>query len=113
MDTRRVYIVWSNPLFRDTIRLLLNHPMLEIVGTGSQLDVVLNDIERTKPEIIIVEQTEDNSVTQIDAMKILKACPWEARVIRLSLEDNELWVYHHQRQIINATEDFLRIVQDD
>ena len=113
MDTRRVFIVWSHPLFRDTIRLLLNHPALEIIGTGSDQDEVLRQIEVLKPEIVIVEETDDNSLTPVNALKILEACPWDARVIRLSLEDNELWVYHHQRQSLSNSEDFLRIVQDD
>ncbi len=113
MDTRRVFIIWSHPLFRDTIHLLLRHPALEIVGIGSDLDTVLQELDRTQPEIIIVEQNGEGGDPGIDMLKVLKAGPWEARVIRLSLQDNELWIYHRQRQNVNTPEDFLRIIQDE
>jgi len=113
MDTQRVFIIWSNPIFRDAIRALVDHPDLEIIGAGSNLDDILKEINVTKPEIIIVEQTEDETQPGFDILKIVNACPWEARIIRLSLQDNELWLYHHQRQNVNTAEEFLRILQDD
>lgn len=112
MVTRHVFIVWSHPLFRDTMRLLLKHPSIEIVGMGSQQEDIMVEIEHHKPEIIIVEETDDDTVTRNEALQILQACPWEAKVIRLSLNDNELWLYHHERRSIDSANDLLSVVQN-
>ena len=109
---QRLFIVWSHPLFRELVVLLLNDPTLAIVGQASGYEAALNQLERLKPDVVIVEETEDSTVTRIEALDILKACSWGLRVIRLSLHDNELWVYYHERRRINVGEDLLWLVRD-
>lgn len=109
---QRLFIAWSHPLFREIVFLLLNDPMLEIVGHASNYEAALNQLERLKPDVVIVEETEDSTVTRMEALEILKACSWGLRVIRLSLHDNELWVYHHERQRISVGEELLCLVRD-
>lgn len=112
MATRRLFIVWSHPLFRETVHVLLDDPAVEVVGAASEFETVLASLESLKPDVIIVEETDDDTVIPIEALEILRACSWGPRVIRLSLQDNELWVYYHERRSVGSAEDFLRLVRD-
>ncbi len=112
MLSHRLFIVWSHPLFCELVRLLLEHPAILTVGSASEYGEALTKLETLKPDVIIVEETQDSAVTPIEPLEILRACPWAPRVIRLSLHDNELWVYHRERWTIGSREDFLHLVRD-
>jgi len=112
MVAQRLFIIWSHPLFRELVNLLLDDPAVSIVGTTSEYKAVLAELESLKPDTIIVEETQDSDVTPVEAVEILNVCTWGPRVIRLSLQDNELWVYHQERWNIGSKEDFLRLVRD-
>lgn len=109
---RRVFIVWAHTLFRETVSILLNQTAIEIVGISTNQHTALAEIESLKPDTIIIEETEDDTLTHVEALQILAACSWGPRLIRLSLEDNELWLYYHERRSINSSEEFLRIIQN-
>ena len=112
MVIRRIYIVWVHPLFCDTVRLLLTHSSIEIVGLSNDYDNATQEISQHKPDTVIIEDTEESAVTRIKTSEIVNMFPEVARIIRLSLKDNELWVYRHERQSITNIEDFLRIIRD-
>lgn len=109
---RRVFIVWVHPLFCETVRLLLEHPGIEIVGNSADFDAALEEINQLKPDTVIVEETEDQTETHSGAIQILQACLWGLRVLRMSMQDNELWVYSHERRNINSSDEFIRIVHE-
>ena len=108
---QRIFIVWVHPIFRETVRLLLKHPAIEIVGLSADHQTALAEMETLKPDTIIIEETEDTVLTHSEVAQFLDACSWESRVIRLSLQDNELWLLQQQRRSIGSSEDFLRIIQ--
>jgi DNA-binding NarL/FixJ family response regulator len=112
MVAQRLFIIWSHPLFRESVNLLLGDQAVSIVGTTSDYKAVLAELESQRPDTIIVEETQDNAVDSVEAVEILKACTWGPRVVRLSLQDNELWVYHQERWLIGNKEDFLRLIRD-
>lgn len=112
MVIRRIYIVWVHPLFCDTVRLLLTHPSIEIVGLSDDYEIATKDVAEHKPDTVIIEDTEESAVTRIKTSDIMNRFPETARIIRLSLKDNELWVYRHERQSITNIEDFLRIIRN-
>jgi DNA-binding NarL/FixJ family response regulator len=109
---RRIYIVWVHPLFCDTVRLLLTHPSIEIVGLSNDYDTATEEVAKHKPDTIIIEDFEESAVTQIKTSEIMNLFPEAERIIRLSLKDNELWIYRHKHQSINNIEDFLSIIRD-
>lgn len=112
MVSQRLFIIWSHPLFREFLNLLLDDPALVIVGTASEYKAALVELESLKPDAVIVEETQDSANMAVEVLEILKACSWGPRVIRLSLQDNELWVYHQERWNIGSRDDFLRLVRD-
>jgi hypothetical protein len=110
--SQRLFIVWSHPLLCRLVTLLLDDPELVIVGAASDYGVALEQLNSLQPDVIVVEETQDNTVTAIEPIDILKACLWGPCVIRLSLQDNELRVYHQKQWIIGSREDFLHVVRD-
>ena len=108
---QRIFIVWAHPIFRETVSRLLDHPAVEIVGLSADRQTAVAEIEALKPDTIIIEETEDTAHTHGEAARIMEACSWELRVIRLSLQDNELWLYQQQRRSISNIEEFLRVIQ--
>lgn len=112
MASRKLFVVWSHPLFRESMNRLLDHPEVVIVGTATDYGAALARLETLKPDVIIVEETQDATVTSLDALQFLKACTWGPSIIRLSMHDNELWVYHQERWSIGSTEDFIRLVRE-
>lgn len=109
---RRIYIVWVHPLFCDTVRLLLTHPLIEIVGLSNDYEIAAKHVAELVPDTVIIEDTEESAVTRIKLSEVIGHFPETERIIRLSLKDNELWEYRHERQSITNIEDFLRIISD-
>ena len=108
---RRVFIKWVNPLFHDTLRALLGHPEVEIVGNSADYEAALASIEELQPDTVIVEETEDtaqNVATLI--LQVFESRSWCPRVMRMSLQDNDLWVYHREQWTVNDRDELIQII---
>lgn len=109
---QQVFIVWENPLFFDSIRLLLTQMQIEIVGDNSVYTDALSAIEKTHPEVVIVEETTHNTAERpLKIMQLLEDCSWCPYVVRMGLQNNEMWVYHRQQWTVNNKEDLLEIIR--
>lgn len=109
---QQVFIVWDNPLFFDSIRLLLEQLKVEVVGDSSVYTDALGAIEKIHPEVVIVEETTKNKTEgALKIMQLLEDCAWCPYVVRMGLQDNEMWVYHRQRWTVNNKEDLLEIIR--
>jgi DNA-binding NarL/FixJ family response regulator len=108
---RRVFIIWTHPLFHDTIRILLAYPGIDVVGASSGFARALKEIEALQPDTVIIEETEQNkSEATAEVTHLLEASPWCHRIVRMSMQDNELWVYYRQQWTINNKEELLQII---
>ena len=108
MSSRSVYVIWTHPLFHESVRLLLNHSDIEFVGANSDYAAAQSEILRVRPDTILMEEFGDEHHNQV--MQILEACPWEVLVILISLSDNQLNVYHHEQRMVGRAEDLLHLV---
>ncbi len=111
MALRRVFVIWTHPLFYESVRLLLQHPDIEWVGATADRAVARSQIARLCPDTILIEEEEGGSVSA-EALNVLDASSADVRVIRLSLADNELKVYHREQRTVAKAEDLLRLIQD-
>lgn len=107
MTGQRVFVIWTHSLFHEAVRQLLNHPEIELVGASSDHSTAQAEIAESKPDTVIIETPEGNELSIIETMTILREGP---RVIRLSLSDNELSVYHRKNQTVADPGDLLRLV---
>jgi DNA-binding NarL/FixJ family response regulator len=109
MATRRVFVIWSNPLFHESVRLLLNHPDVEWLGSTADHVAARGQITSLQPDIIIMEEREVGGVLA-EVLEILEASSSDIRVFRLSLAGNELSVYHREHQTMGQAEDLLTLI---
>jgi DNA-binding NarL/FixJ family response regulator len=111
MTARRVFVVWTHPIFRESVRLLLRHPGIEWVGATSDYAAAKDEILSVRPDTVLVEGIAGSMPTEV--MEILEASLWNVRVIGLSLADNELSVYHREHRTVARGEELLRLVLSD
>lgn len=111
MAIKQVFIIWSHPLFHESVRLLLKHPDVEIIGATKDYVTARDEISRLKPDTVIVEETGLGA--HEEALLILQSNPYVNRVIGFSLDDNTLSLYHHQECIVARAEDLLDLVHGD
>jgi len=109
---QRVFIVWTNPLFRETVSLLLNHPAILIIGEESDRQEARTRIHHLQPDTIIIEETLNGEAIGVDIIGLLESSDWEPRIARLSLQDNELRMYQRANRTIKTHEDLLNLIQD-
>lgn len=113
MAIRRVFIIWSHPLSHESVRLLLNHPDVEIVGATADHLIAREEITRLQPDTIIVEVEEMTKGVPTEALALLESSPCVTRVIGFSLQDNRLSVYHREERTVARAEDLLGLVHND
>lgn len=104
----RVYAFWRNPIFHDSLRMLLQHPYVEWVGNSSDPSTFKSEILWLQPNLVIIEQTEEKEYTEI--LELLQANSLEIKIIAINLEDNQLLVLKSDKKTIVQAEDLLDLV---
>ncbi|NIS79007.1 MAG: hypothetical protein GTO14_02010 [Anaerolineales bacterium] len=107
MAGSRVYIIWTHPLFHESVRLLLRHPQVELVGATSDHSTARNQITALEPDVVIIEEVNGEGRENEDTVAILRAAP---RVIHLSLANNELSIFHRERHTVTQVEDLVSLI---
>jgi DNA-binding NarL/FixJ family response regulator len=108
MAARRVFIIWTHPLFHESVRLLLNHPLIEWVGATSDYAAAQEKIINLRPDTILVEEVEEDKSTR--AQEIFDAISWKMQVIGLNLANNRLSLYHLEPGIVGQVDDLLNLI---
>ena len=110
MVIKNVYVIWTHPLFHVSIRALLDHPEIELIGSSSDWIIALEEIAESKPEIIIIEEDDLEINTSINLMVNLGSNHPDYHIIGLNINDNKLNVFHHQEQKVMEVDDLMRLV---
>lgn len=113
MVIQKVLLMWVNPLFYETVRLLLAHPAVTVEGVPANGADVRSKLDSLRPDIIIFEAIGNHLTLDTEVLQILGTSDWEPRIIRLSLQDNELWLYRRELQIVEQAEDLLQMILRD
>lgn len=108
MTQRRAYVIWTHPLFHEAVRLLLGQSRVALVGASSDHATARTQIAALKPDVVIVEQANDELQAVEETVAFLHA---GSRVIRLSLADNELVVYKRERRTVGTVEDLVSLIE--
>ncbi|MGD2058655.1 MAG: hypothetical protein PVF85_13405 [Anaerolineales bacterium] len=109
MNESKVYVIWSNPLFQEVIRLLLSESLLDVVGNSSDHAQAKREISALLPDVVIIESTESRPDSGEDTIAYLQS---GSRVIRLSLADNDLSIYRRERRTIRTIEDLIGLMMN-
>ena len=109
MTTRRVFVIWTHPLFHESVRRILSHPEIEWLGATTDHATAHDQIVSLQPDTILVEE-EEGGGPLAGVLELLEAGSHDVRVIRLSLAGNELSVYHCEHRTMEQAEDLLRLI---
>lgn len=109
MANHHVYVIWSNPLFHDSLHQLLDHKNIKWVGSASDIPTAEEEIHKLHPDTILIEDVEEKSNTTI-FMNIVDQFGWDFQVIGVSLNDNELNIFQHAKKMVGKPEDLIRLI---
>lgn len=105
---RQLFMVWTNPMFRDFVHLLLDHPEIEWLGTTSNYASAQETIHMLHPDTIIVEEVEGGLPAKLIELLETESAP--VRLICVSLDDNRLQIYSRENWIVSEAGDLLRLI---
>lgn len=105
---RRVFIVWANPLFVSSLKLLLQHPEIEWAGSAVDDEDLPVKIAAIQPDAVLVEGVDENYVHQVTS--ILGYSRGSLRVIGLNLLDNQITVCNIGQDELIDKNDLIRLV---
>lgn len=111
MAKHRVYILWTHPLFSETVGRLLGGADVDIVGGSSDPTVGMDEIGRMQPDVVIAEEGPSGAPTE--AIEALRAGPSEMLILGLNLNDNGLQVYRREQRTVADPEDLLQILRSN
>lgn len=106
--SRRLFMVWSSPLFRDSIYLLLDHPDLEWLGTASDYAAAQEEIHRLHPDTIVVEEVEGGLPAKM--IELLENENSVLQLVSVSLEDNRLRIFTRENRAVAEAGDLLQLI---
>ena len=110
MAKHRVFILWTHPLFSETVGRLLGGAEVEIIGGSSDPVAGLEEITRLQPDVVIAE--EDPSGARSETIEVLRAGPAEMLILGMNLTDNGLQVYRREQRTVVHPEDLLQILRN-
>ena len=108
MVSRRVFVVWDNPIFRDSMLVLLRHPEVECVGAAKNDRAAVDAILQKEPDTILVEEIEGKVWGTI--LDLFERPGFDGRLVSLNLRDNHLYVYQRQEWIAKQVDDLLHLI---
>ena len=109
MAKHRVYILWTHPLFSETVGRLLGGTEVEVIGGNSDPAAGLEEIGRMQPDVVIAEEGPSGAPTE--AIDVLRAGPAEMLILGMNLADNGLQVYRREQRTVADPEDLLQILR--
>jgi len=109
MDSHRVFVIWTHPLFLESLRLLLQNATIQWIGSSSSSEKEYAEIQRLKPDTILMEE-EENGSTPANVIDLMETSSANTRVFRLSLADNDLKIYHRENRTVLQADDLLNLI---
>ena len=109
MVRRRVFLIWTYPLFKEVVSLLLDQSEVELLGATSDHAEALDLIADLKPDVVMVEVAEGDQSDCEETISILQVSP---RVICLSLDNNEMKIYQRHDRMMTNVEDLFSLINE-
>ena len=112
MSKHRIYVLWKNPLFDESVRLLIQKAGIEWTGSSSSLEDGLRSIEQLRPDTIFIEEGEGGSIPD-KVIHLLDSGKESVRLFRLNLADNFLEIYYREHKTVLQVEELLQLIQNN
>ena len=108
MSSRRVIVIYVNPLFRDSVLMLLRHPNVKCVGVVRSDEVIAEEVSSMEPDTILVEETE--GYVSDEVMSVFEGPEFRGRLVSFSMDDNKLRVYQREEWAAIQADDLLHLI---
>ena len=110
MDTSRVFILSSRPLFAEGVQSLLSgQPGIEVIGVATAGAGTFAQVQAAAPDVVIIEARGEEQGRLI--AQVLESIP-DVKVVGLSLEDNRIHTYYQQSKQGRRVEDLLETIRE-
>ena len=107
MNVPRVFVISSRLMFGHGLESLLRQETnFDIVGQETNIDQAIKQMKDLQPNVVILDS--ENAVSRVTP--ILHASPG-VKVISLSLQNNDLYVYQVKQWIVRETEDLVEAIK--
>jgi DNA-binding NarL/FixJ family response regulator len=109
---KRVFILSKQSMFGVGIEALLSQEEgLKIVSRDTELSASLECIQKTDPDVVIINCDDPDPELKSIVMDILRErlgiC-----IIGLSLQNNQISIYHGEKKDVRQVEDLLKAIRD-
>ena len=108
MTFRRVIVIYANPLFRDSVLMLLRHPDVKCVGVIQRNEVVAEEVSSMEFDTILVEENEGHVSDEV--MSVFEGPGFKGRLVSFSMDDNKLRVYQREEWAAIQAGDLLHLI---
>lgn len=110
METGRVLIISSHPLFAEAITHLLQEEGMNVVASVDSLEKAVPVLEAQQIETIIVDQ-DDPQIPDSAVVSQLVGSRESQQVIFLTLAGNQMIVHHRERMENITPTDLIRAIR--
>lgn len=105
---RRLFVVWINPLFVNSLRLVLQHPDIEWAGSAVDDENLPAQITALQPDTVLVEGVDQDHIRKVTSL--LQYSQGSMRVIGLNLSDNQITVCNIGQDSLIKVDDLIHLV---
>ena len=112
MDPPRVFLIYINRLVCEAMDALLRREGIVLLGMEADSSTALAQVRTLDPDVVLVEG--DGAPAQGRLMAELARLAYEKanlRIIRLSLTDEELHIYHQEQRRLVNTQDLVAAIR--
>lgn len=110
--SNRIYIISDHLMFGYGLEcLLLKEKEVEVVGRETTLKGAASAIQSLQPNVIIVDNDEVSLDTIVELLRLVHANP-EVKIIHLSLQSNNLYVYQAVHTQVQSVEDLVEAIKE-
>ncbi len=112
MDPPRVYLICVNRLVCEAVNVLLRREGITLLGMETDAELALAQVCALNPSVILVEG--NGAGTDAALMSRLAQLVYERKnlcVIRLSMSDGQLHIYHQEQRRLVTTQDLIQAIR--
>lgn len=112
MDPPRVFLIYVNRLVCEAVDVLLSREGIQLIGMEADPDLAVRLVSGLLPDVVLVEG--NGSGTDAGLMARLAAMVYEhenLRIIRLSITDGQVHIYHQEQRRLVTTQDLIQAVR--
>lgn len=112
MNPPRVYLIGVNRLVCEGVNALLRREGIELIGMETDSKLALAQVSALEPDVVLIESDGKSDAGVLAALTQLSCDSDKLLLIRISVVDEELHIYHQeQRRFIN-TQDLVGAIRN-